>query len=182
MTGASGTPYGIRLVEILSQDPNIETHVIISDNAARVGQIECGQNIASILPVNVLLHDNKDIGSGPASGSWPHHGMAICPCSMATLAGIAQGRSDNLILRAADVTLKERRPLVLVPRETPFSRIHLRNMLELHDAGAVILPPCPAFYLQPKTIADMIDQIVARILDHINIRHDVSRRWEGGGS
>jgi 4-hydroxy-3-polyprenylbenzoate decarboxylase len=180
MTGASGTPYGLRLAQILAERPDIELHLLISDHAVVVAKAECGKDLVALLPDNAVLHDVQDIGAGPASGSWRHHGMVVCPCSMSTLSGIVHGRADTLIFRAADVTLKERRPLILVPRETPLGRIHLQNMLQAHDAGALVLPPCPGFYHQPRDVQELVDQIVGRILDHLGLIHDVGPRWNGG--
>ncbi len=124
-----------------------------------------------------VRHDAMDFSAGPASGSWQHDGMIICPCSMSTLASIANGIGSNLVHRAADVTLKERRPLILVTRETPLSRIHLRNMLTASEAGATIMPPCPAFYHNPQSIQDILDHTAGRILDQVHIPHTLSKRW-----
>jgi 4-hydroxy-3-polyprenylbenzoate decarboxylase len=129
----------------------------------------------------VVLYDDGDRGATPASGSAPSRGMVICPCSMGTLASIAQGTSRSLIERAADVCLKERRPLILVPRETPYSVIHLENMLRLSRAGAVVLPASPGFYHRPRTIDELVDFVVGRILDHIGVDAGIGPRWESGG-
>jgi 4-hydroxy-3-polyprenylbenzoate decarboxylase len=128
----------------------------------------------------VELYDAGDRGATPASGSAPSRGMVVCPCSMGTLASIAAGVSRNLVERAADVALKERRPLILVPRETPLSLVHLENMTRLTRAGATILPAAPGFYHQPRTIEDLIDFVVARILDHLGVEHRLGRRWRSG--
>ena len=123
------------------------------------------------------LHDVADIAAPPASGSWEHHGMVVCPCSMASLAAIAGGAGTNLLHRAADVTLKERRPLVLVPRETPLNEIHLKNMLRAHRAGAMIMPPCPGFYHRPETIDALVAGFVGRMLEQLGLDHDLYARW-----
>jgi 4-hydroxy-3-polyprenylbenzoate decarboxylase len=128
----------------------------------------------------VEMYDSLDRGATPASGSAPSAGMVVCPCSMGTLASIAAGTSRNLVERAADVALKERRPLILVPRETPLSLIHLENMTRLTRAGATILPAAPGFYHKPKSIDDLVDFVVARILDHLEVEHTVGRRWKSG--
>jgi 4-hydroxy-3-polyprenylbenzoate decarboxylase len=130
----------------------------------------------------VELYDSLDRGATPASGSAPSAGMVVCPCSMGTLASIAAGTSRNLVERAADVALKERRTLLLVPRETPLSAVHLRNMLRLTRAGAVVLPAAPGFYHRPETIEDLVDFLVARILDHLGVEHALVRRWGGSAA
>ncbi|WP_461210192.1 UbiX family flavin prenyltransferase [Desulfocurvus sp. DL9XJH121] len=178
VTGASGMPYAATLCDALARTPGVELHLIVSQAARRVLALEGGAEALDAAPAHAR-HDENDIGAGPASGSFVHHGMVVCPCSMASLAAIASGLGTNLIHRAADVTLKERRPLVLVPRETPLSRIHLENMLRAHDAGATIVPACPGFYNGPQAVQDMVDHLCARILDQLDIPHSLSRRWEG---
>ncbi|EFI36300.1 3-octaprenyl-4-hydroxybenzoate carboxy-lyase [Desulfonatronospira thiodismutans ASO3-1] len=178
ITGASGMPYALTLVqELISLD--IELHLVVSSAAYKVLQLESpGYEATLSLVENIYRQD--DLGAPMASGSFQHGGMVVCPCSMASLAAIAQGLGSNLIHRAADVTLKENRRLVLVPRETPLNRVHLQNMLAARDAGAVILPPCPGFYNKPQEMQDLIRHIAARIMDSLGIENSVSRRWEGG--
>lgn len=178
VTGASGMPYAATLCRTLGSIPSVELHMIVSRAAIRVMAHEGGADSLDTSAA-YAFYDEDDIGAGPASGSFVHHGMIVCPCSMASLAAIASGMGSNLIHRAADVTLKERRPLVLVPRETPFSRIHLDNMLRAHDSGATIVPACPAFYNAPQSVQDIVDHLCARILDQLSIPHSLSKRWEG---
>jgi flavin prenyltransferase len=187
ITGASGIIYAQRLLQELSRrEYNI--HVSISDAAATVIEYELGihleskqPNLMSLLgrtPDNINYYHNSNIGATIASGQYPVKAMIIVPCSMNTLCSIAHGISNNLIQRAASVTLKEGRKLVLVPRETPFSSIHLEAMLKLSSAGARILPAMPAFYHNPKTIRDLVDFVVARILDSVNIKHTLIPQWQ----
>ena len=189
-TGASGMPYGLRLLECLVR-ADCRVHLLYSTAAQVVAKQEC----ALVLPAQpreaarmfterygaaegqIAVHSREDWMAPVASGSNPADAMAVCPCSMGTLGAIAHGLADNLIERAADVMLKERRPLVLVPRETPLSSIHLDNMLTLARAGAVILPPAPGFYAHPQTVADLVDFVVARILDQLQLPHDLVPRW-----
>ena len=186
ISGASGMPLALVLLQALRTVPDVEVHLIISDGAREVLRSEClkgadGPTPGDDGPLRACahcVHDVRDIGAGPASGSWPHHGMIVCPCSMSTLAAIATGVGHNLLHRAADVTLKERRPLVLVPRETPLSRVHLRNMLDAQEAGAVIMPPCPAFYGQPQSIQDLLEHMAGRILDQLALPHLLGHRWK----
>lgn len=189
-TGASGMPYGMRLLECLLQ-AGCRVQLIYSQIAQIVARQEMALELPSraadtqtflrerfaALPGHLDVYGREEWFAPVASGSNPPHAMVICPCSMGTLASITQGLASNLIERAADVALKEGRKLVIVPRETPFSAIHLENMLRLVRAGAVILPPNPAFYHHPQSIADLIDFVVARILDQIGVEHDLMRRW-----
>lgn len=189
-TGASGLPYGWRLLECLLQAGE-RVYLLYSQVAQIVAQQEMQLHLPSrAADAQIWLQEHFQVDttqlqvfgreawfSPVASGSNPADTMTVCPCSMGTLAAIAHGMSDNLIERAADVMLKERRPLILVPRETPFSSIHLQNMLTLSQAGAIILPPNPAFYHHPKTIEDMVDFVVARILDQLQIPHQLIPRW-----
>ncbi len=188
ITGASGAPYAVRLVRALVelQQP---TWLIISSHGYRLLSTEVGIADQAALrsavgaagwDAHVRVFDDGDRGALPASGSVRTRGMVICPCSMGTVASIAAGTSRSLVERAADVTLKERRRLVLVPRETPFSVIHLENLLKLTHAGAVVLPAAPGFYHNPKSIADLVDFVVARVLDQLDLDHAVGRRWDGG--
>ncbi|MEG2173502.1 MAG: UbiX family flavin prenyltransferase, partial [Desulfovibrionaceae bacterium] len=196
VSGASGMPLAQHLLRALYCTANIEVHLIISAGAQAVlaaetlplGPIDtAGASVDSASETSTLLaltqfahvvHDSTDIGAGPASGSWQHGGMVLCPCSMASLACIATGAGYNLVHRAADVCLKERRPLVVVARETPLSSIHLRNMLTLSRAGACIMPPCPAFYGRPQSIADILEHFTGRILDQFGIAHALGHRWQ----
>ena len=187
LTGASGAPYGIRLLQqLLAADQAVS--LIISSHGFRllrteseVGDIE-GLRMAvgaAAFDRRVTVYDDADRGAAPASGSARSAGMVICPCSMGTLASIAAGTSRSLVERAADVTLKERRPLVLVPRETPLSAIHLENMLRLTRAGAVVMPAAPGFYHRPSSIEQLVDFIVARILDQLGVENALVPRWGG---
>lgn len=181
VTGASGMPYAFRLAQILGQTPNVELHLVVSSAARKVIEVESEEPLEALLTQAKAVHADDDLAAPPASGSWRCRGMVVCPCSMRSLAAIAHGAADSLLLRAADATLKEGRPLVLVPRETPLSRIHLRNMLLASEAGAAMVPAMPAFYNRPKSIADIVDHLVARILDRLDIEHSLSTRWNGPG-
>jgi 4-hydroxy-3-polyprenylbenzoate decarboxylase len=186
--GASGSIYGIRLLAELIKLP-IELHVIISDAGRQVMAHELGYggrlpdilNSTGILDrhtnLRLIEHPCDSFFASPASGSFHHDGMAIVPCSMKTIGAIAAGLADNLIHRAADICLKERRSLILAPRETPFSRIHLQNLLRLAEAGAVIVPPSPGFYHHPQTMMDLVNFVVARILDQLRISHTLLKEW-----
>jgi flavin prenyltransferase len=185
MTGASGAPYAVRLLHALN-DAAVPVRLIISRTGWRLLQEELDIDGEAALRArtgdwsHVLLYDDADRGATPASGSAPSRGMVVCPCSMGTLASIAQGTTRSLIERAADVVLKERRKLILVPRETPYSRIHLENMLRLTDAGAVVLPASPGFYHRPQSMDDLIEFIVGRILSHLDVEHSLGPRWNSG--
>ena len=185
VTGASGAPYAVRLIEslVLSQRP---VQLIISSHGLRLLQTELDISSVDALRARVgasdwdrwVTHfDNADRGAAPASGSALNDGMVICPCSMGTLSAIAAGASRSLVERAADVALKERRRLVLVPRESPLSAIHLENMLRVTRAGAVVMPASPGFYHRPAAISDLVDFVVARVLDHLGVAHALTRRW-----
>ncbi|GAB6158097.1 UbiX family flavin prenyltransferase [Desulfotomaculum varum] len=178
ITGATGVIYGITLLEQLKK-LDIETHLILSRWARRTIQLETSFTPAEVSRLADFCYDQDDLAAAIASGSFLHQGMAIVPCSMKTLAGLAHGYAENLIVRAADVTLKEGRPLILVPRETPLNVIHLENMLKLARAGAVILPPMPAFYHQPATVQDIVNQTVGRICDRLGLANDLVKRWPG---
>jgi flavin prenyltransferase len=185
VTGASGAPYAVRLVEALvaARQP---VQLIVSDHGLRLLRTET--DIGSVAELRarvgagrwdaqVTLFDDDDRGAAPASGSARNRGMVVCPCSMGTISAISQGTSRSLVERAADVALKERRTLVLVPRETPYSAIHLENMLRLTRAGAVVLPASPGFYHRPSEIGELVDFVVARVLDHLGVEHSIGRRW-----
>jgi flavin prenyltransferase len=188
ITGASGSIFGQRLLRALDRDSRV-SHVnfIVSENSLRVIAEELhlsGRSdlIAKLLgkpSAKIQQHSESDIGAGPASGSYPSAGMIVLPCSMGTLAGIANGLASNLIERAADVSLKERRPLILCVRETPFNKIHLRNMSLAADAGAVIFPVIPAFYNRPMDAAEMAEQFVCRVLAHIGLPQADAYVWKG---
>ena len=190
-TGASGMPYGMRLLECLLGVEDLQIHLVYSQAAQIVAQQEMGIKLSSTprevdaalsarfnIPPNKLhVHGREEWFAPMASGSNPPDAFVVCPCTMGTLGKIAAGISDDLLCRAADVVLKEGKKLILVPRETPFSVIHLENMLRLAKAGAVILPPNPGFYHHPQTLQDMVDFVVARILDHLDIPHKLIAPW-----
>jgi len=176
ITGASGAPYAQRLLQILIQRGS-KPHVVISEAGQHVYELETGRNFEDEFADQVHLYDAGNFAVPIASGSFPVRGMVIVPCTMGTLAAIAQGISQNLIHRAADVCLKERRPLILVPRETPLNRVHLNNMLAADEAGALILPPMPGFYHGPQTIVDLVDFVVARILEHLGLEQHLIPSW-----
>jgi 4-hydroxy-3-polyprenylbenzoate decarboxylase len=175
ITGASGVRYGLRLLDSL----NCETAVVLSRDAAAIAEGEARISRKDIEDKADMSFDNDDLSSPLASGSVRFDAMVVAPCSMSTMAKISCGVADNLITRMASVALKERRTLVLVPRETPLSTIHIQNMLRLSEAGAVILPACPAFYPSPGSVDDIVDFVVGRILDVLGIEHDLFRRWSG---
>ena len=189
LTGASGVPYGIRLLERLLKAGR-SVHVTASPAFAEVFAREIGRtlDLKAFRAIDLFdeppeslerltYWDYRDFGAGIASGSFLTAGMAVCPCSMGTLAAIASGLSQNLIHRAADVHLKERRKLVLVPRETPLGLTQLRNMVAVAEAGAVVLPAMPAFYTRPKSISDMVDFVVGRVMDQLGVENDLVERW-----
>lgn len=178
ITGASGVAYGKRLLEVLS-DKGIETHLIISNEAEKIISSELSSKKDDIDRMATHAYKMDDLLSPLSSGSFITDGMIIVPCSAKTLAGIANGYSDNLILRAAEVTIKQGKRLILVPRETPLSAIYLENMLKLARLGIVILPAMPAFYHNPRSISELIDFIVGKILDSFNIEHSLFKRWTG---
>jgi 4-hydroxy-3-polyprenylbenzoate decarboxylase len=194
LTGASGSPYGLRLIEVLLKSGR-RVHLTISPAAAEVLHRECdrkvrldafqlcdlfGPNGEKLPAENLYYHHFRDFGAGIASGSFLTGGMAICPCSMGTVAAVAHGNSENLIHRAADVHLKERRKLVLVPRETPLGLIQLRNLVACAEAGAVVLPAMPGFYTRPKSLADAVDFVVGRVCDQLGVEHRLFPRWGEG--
>ncbi|MCM3289765.1 UbiX family flavin prenyltransferase [Paenibacillus sp. MER 180] len=186
ITGASGAIYGVRLIQCLLES-DYEVHLIVSDAGWRVLKEELGWNVTKRqqaielafgdLADRVTYHPNQDIGASIASGSFRVHGMVIMPCSMGTLSSIAHGASDNLMGRAADVMMKEGRPLLIVPRETPMHAIHLENMLKLANMGVRIVPAMPAFYYHPQTLDDIINFLVGKVLDCMDIDHQLFTRW-----
>lgn len=181
ITGASGAVYGVRLLEELSGIDSVETHLIVSKAGLLNLSEEHASSRAELESLADVLHSDKDIGASIASGSFATDGMVIAPCSMRTLAGVASGMSGSLITRAADVALKERRRLVLLTREAPLNLIHLRNMLAVTEAGGIVFPPVPAFYAGLDSVAAMVDQTVARVLDLLGIESPLLRRWSGLG-
>jgi 4-hydroxy-3-polyprenylbenzoate decarboxylase len=177
VSGASGMEYAGSLARALRDVPGLELHGIVSEAARTVFRHELGADPAELEALFHVIHDPANIAAAPASGSWEHSGMIVCPCSMASLAAISTGVGSNLIHRAADVTLKERRTLVLVPRETPLSEIHLENMLRARRAGAVIMPPCPGFYHRPESLDALVAQFTGRVLEQLSLPHDLYARW-----
>ena len=176
-SGASGITYGIRLLEIL-HSINIKTYLIISEWAKKNIAIETDKTLEYVKSLSAVNYENFMLDASVSSGSFLHDGMVIVPCSMKSLSSIANGYDDTLISRAASVTLKESRKLILVPRETPLSRIHLETMIKLQDAGAIILPAMPGFYHKPRTINEIVDHLVGKILDQLKIKHDLFKRWK----
>jgi 4-hydroxy-3-polyprenylbenzoate decarboxylase len=176
-SGASGIIYGIRLLEVL-HSLNIQTFLIVSEWAKKNIEIETDKTLEYVKSLSSINYDNFKLDASVSSGSFLHDGMVIVPCSMKSLSSIANGYDDTLISRAASVTLKESRKLILVPRETPLSRIHLENMIKLQDAGAIILPAMPGFYHKPSTINEIVDHLVGKILDQLRIKHDLFTRWK----
>jgi len=182
ITGASGAVYGVRLLEHLCASRAVETHLLISSAGVLNVFQELGRKRADVERLADVVHNVGDIGASIASGSFRTDGMVIAPCSMKTLAAVALGLADNLIARAADVCLKERRRLVLLVRETPLNLAHIRNMEAVTLMGGVIFPPVPAFYQRPRTIEEMVDHTVARVLDQFGIEHRLAAAWTGIGN
>ncbi|MER5748794.1 non-oxidative hydroxyarylic acid decarboxylases subunit B [Streptomyces sp. NPDC002088] len=179
MTGATGAVFGVRLLQNLAELPGVETHLVLSRWARTTIELETGLSVTDVAALADVTHRPEDQGAGISSGSFRTDGMVVVPCSMKTLAGIRAGYADGLIGRAADVVLKERRRLVLVPRETPLSEIHLENMLDLARKGVQLVPPMPAFYNHPSSVDDIVDHVVARVLDQFDLPAPAARRWEG---
>lgn len=179
LTGASGAVYGVRLLQALRETPGVHTHLVVSAAGWRNVAHELAMPPEQVRELAGTVHDVEDIGAAIASGSFRAAGMAVAPCSMRTLAAIAHGMGDNLITRAADVMLKERRRLVLMVRESPLHLVHLRNMATVTEMGAIVCPPMPAFYLRPRTVQDVVDQAVARVLDLLDVAHTLAPRWCG---
>ncbi|MEJ7807950.1 MAG: UbiX family flavin prenyltransferase [Telluria sp.] len=179
ITGATGAVYGVRLLQQLSGTPGIETHLVVSDAAVLTLHQETGLQRRDVEAMAHVVHKNRDIGAAIASGSFQSDGMIIAPCSMKTLASVALGMSDNLIARAADVVLKERRRLVLMVRETPFNLAHLRNMTLVTEMGGIVFPPLPSFYHKPTSIDEMVDHTVGRVIDLFGVEHALAPRWTG---
>jgi 4-hydroxy-3-polyprenylbenzoate decarboxylase len=179
ISGASGTIYGVRLLEVLRDTP-IETHLVLSDAARLVAECETEYTGAQIEALADVVYRNHDMAACISSGSFPTMGMVVVPCAIKSLSAIVHSYSDNLLARAADVVLKEGRRLVLVVRETPLHLGHLRLLTQAAECGAVILPPMPSFYHDPRTIADIVDQTVGKVLDQFGIEHQLFCRWTGG--
>lgn len=180
ITGASGTVYGVRMLEQLRASGACETHLVMSASGALTATQELSMKRGDIEALADVVHNVKDVGATIASGSFKSEGMVIAPCSMKTLASIAHGFADNLVSRAADVILKERRKLVLMARETPLNLAHLRNMTAVTEMGGIVFPPVPAFYTQPESLDDIINHTVGRVLDLFSIPHTkLVKRWEG---
>jgi 4-hydroxy-3-polyprenylbenzoate decarboxylase len=178
LTGASGAIYGVRLLRAL-KDNSQEVHLIVSKWGEETLKYEMSMTGAELSNEADFTYSETDLAAGPASGSFPIDAMVIVPCTMKTLAGIAHGYADNLIARAADCSLKERRKLIIVPRESPLNLIHIRNMATVTEAGAVVIPASPAFWAKPKTIEELVDSVVERILSHIGIDQDATAVWTG---
>ena len=182
ISGASGVIYGVRMLEVLRGVPDIETHLIMSNAARQTLALETDLQLRDVQSLADVVHDARDIAASISSGSFKTAGMVILPCSMKTLSGIVRSYTDNLLTRAADVVLKERRRLVLCVRETPLHLGHLRMMTTAAELGAIVMPPVPAFYHRPQTLQDIVDQTVNRVIDQfdIEISQDLFTRWDGG--
>ena len=179
ITGASGAIYGIRLLEVLSEIDKVETHLVISDSGGKTIEHETSYKIEDVRGLADFCYHIDDVGAIIASGSFKRDGMIVAPCTVKTMSALANSYNENLLIRAGDVTLKERKRLVLMVRETPLHLGHLRNMERLTEMGAIIMPPVPAFYHKPKTIQDIIDHTVGKILDIFDIEHNLFQRWPG---
>ncbi len=179
MSGASGMIYGIRLLEVLSEVADCETHVVISNGAKLAITLETDRLIKDVEALANVVHNDQNLAASISSGSFQTAGMVIAPCSMKTLSGVANSYDDNLLVRAADVVLKERRKLILVPREMPLHAGHCRLLHEAASIGAIIAPPVPAFYTRPQSVEDIVDGTVGRLLDLLGIENDITGRWAG---
>jgi polyprenyl P-hydroxybenzoate/phenylacrylic acid decarboxylase-like protein len=182
ISGSSSPQLAATFLKCTRDIDDCETHVVMSEGARRSIKLEMGIDPAELEADADVVYDARDMGAAISSGSFLTLGMVVIPCSMRTLSGVATGNSDNLVCRAADVTLKERRPLVLVTRETPLNLIHIRNMETVTLAGATVLPPVPAFYHRPKTIDDLLRQTCGKVLDQFGLSHKLYQRWTGGAS
>ncbi|MFW9907502.1 MAG: UbiX family flavin prenyltransferase [Candidatus Thorarchaeota archaeon] len=178
LTGASGATYGVRVIDALKELGH-EIHLILSKWGAKTLEFETGMDSKTLMEKADFAYDENDLAAGPASGSFHLDSMIIAPCSMKTLAGIAHGYADNLIARAADCSLKEKRPLVLLVRETPMNLIHIRNMAQVTEAGAIVFPASPAFWHKPKTIEELVDSLVDRMLTHLKVKPKAEIEWQG---
>ena len=179
ITGASGAVYGARLLQALRDTPGIESHLVVSDAGWKSIALEQNMDRSYIEDMADQVHDVRNVGAAIASGSFACSAMVIAPCSMRTLAAVAHGLGDNLLTRAADVMLKERRRLVLLVRESPLHLTHLRNMVSVTEMGGIICPPVPAFYLHPQSVEDIVNHSVARALDLLDVPHSLAKRWQG---
>lgn len=179
ISGASGAVLGVRLLQALRQVPSVESHLVVSDAGLLTLRHEMNMEEAQVAALAAHYHPCRNVGATIASGAFACHGMVVAPCSMRTLAAIAHGLADNLLTRAADVMLKERRRLVLMVRETPLHLAHLRNMVAVTEMGGIVCPPLPAFYLRPQTVEDVVNHSVARVLDLIDVDHQLAPRWQG---
>ncbi len=178
ITGASGAIYGVRFVRALKSEGH-EVHLVVSKWGAETLKYELGIDVDLLSSEVDKIYNEDELAAGPASGSYPLDAVVIIPCSMKTLAGIAHGYADNLIARAADCALKERRKLILVPRETPLNLVHIRNMASVTEAGAILIPASPAFWHRPKSIEELVDSVVDRVLAHLTSRRDTAATWTG---
>jgi 4-hydroxy-3-polyprenylbenzoate decarboxylase len=178
LTGASGAIYGVRLLRALKSNGH-EVHLIVSKWGRETLKYETGIDVDTLSKEADYVYNDYDLTSGPASGTFPIDSMVVIPCSMKTLAGIAHGYADNLIARAADCGLKERRKLILVPRESPLNLIQIKNMAAVTEAGAIVIPACPAFWAKPKSIEELVDSIVERVMFHLDIIRDSAPQWTG---
>lgn len=181
LSGASGSIYGIRLLEQLRKDPAVEIHLVLSASGKRTLAEETDYTVARVEALGHVVYDNRDVGASLASGSFRTAGMVIVPCSIKTVSALANCYADTLIARAGDVTLKEGRPLIAVVRETPLHVGHLKQMLALAEMGGILLPPMPAFYQRPRTVDDIVNHTVARVLDRMGLGQDLVPEWTGGG-
>jgi len=179
ITGASGVIYGIRLLEVLSTNKEVETHLMISEAGTQNIKYETDRKPEQVTALADFYYDIHDVGARLASGSFKRDGMVIAPCSMKTLSAVANSYTDNLLVRTADVTLKERRKLILLVRETPLHLGHLRNMTKVTEMGAIVFPPIPGFYHRPQTIQEVIDHTIGKVLDILDIEHNLFPRWAG---
>ena len=184
ISGASGAIYGVRLLQVLRDVAEVETHLVMSQAARQTLSLETDYSLRDVQALANVVHDARDIAANISSGSFKTAGMVILPCSIKTLSGIVHSYTDGLLTRAADVVLKERRPLVLCVRETPLHLGHLRLMTQAAELGAVIMPPVPAFYHRPQSVMDIVDQTVNRVVDQFDIElpEDLFARWQGGGA
>lgn len=182
ISGATGAQYGVRLLEVVSQMSGVETHLILTRLAEEIIAYETDWSVEQVKALASYRHSVDELAAPISSGSFRTDGMVVIPCSMKSLSAIAHSYNDNLLVRAADVTLKEKRPLIVVVRETPLHIGHLRNMLQLAEMGGVILPPMPSFYHRPRSLDDIIDQTVGRVLDLVGLEHNLTARWAGIGS
>jgi 4-hydroxy-3-polyprenylbenzoate decarboxylase len=181
ISGASGTIYGVRLLEHLRRDPETEVHLVVSASGKRTLVEETSYTLRQVESLAHVVYDDRDVGASLASGSFRTAGMIVAPCSIKTLAALASCHADTLIARAGDVTLKEGRPLLALVRETPLHVGHLRQMLAFAEMGGIVFPPVPAFYLKPQTVDDVVNQTVVRVLERMRLAHEPPTEWTGGG-